>query len=153
MLCRHALARGNVPLHDNWRDTTHAGADRREDGVDSGLLFHLPECQQYVVSSFDYATRGLKYSRSSAQRRIKAARVVAQFRDVGELFEQGVLSLGTVGMLDGVITVSNAEELLDAIVGKSQEEVERVILRYHAPRACVQKDRPPKIRKIGHLES
>ncbi|MFN8391781.1 MAG: HNH endonuclease signature motif containing protein [Bdellovibrionota bacterium] len=103
------------------------------------IVLHLAEMSSRrlyaelgYTSMFDYACRALGYSRSSAQRRIVAARIVARFPEVYDCLEDGRLSLGTLESVADAMDRPNARELLCELSGKSKDEVQRIVA-YHLP--------------------
>ncbi|MFN8389270.1 MAG: DUF222 domain-containing protein [Bdellovibrionota bacterium] len=103
------------------------------------IVLHLAEmtsrrlyAELGYTSMFDYACRALGYSRSSAQRRIVAARIVARFPEVYDCLEDGRLSLGTLESVADAMDRPNARELLCELCGKSKDEVQRIVA-YHLP--------------------
>lgn len=98
------------------------------------LLVHLREIERRKLylklgysSMFVYCTQQLKYSEPSAVRRIGAARCLAQFPQILSLLETGDVNPTTVSMVAKHIKPENAEEVINAIKGKSTREVERFI--------------------------
>ena len=83
------------------------------------------------TSLFDYATRGLGYSNSSAQRRVKAARAVNAVPEVYDCIESGMLSLKVLEVVAEAISGGNGKELLMEVCGKTRDEALRVVSRFH----------------------
>ena len=78
------------------------------------LLHHLNEIARRKLyldlgysSLHDYCTRRLAYSSPAACRRIRAARCIREFRSVLELLEAGELDLGTLALIEPVLTEDN----------------------------------------------
>ncbi|MCK5548518.1 MAG: hypothetical protein KAI64_05860, partial [Thermoplasmata archaeon] len=75
-------------------------------------------------SLFEFCTGYLKYSNSSAGRRIRAARCIEQFPRVGRMFLAGELDLTVIARIAHVLTKENADEVLAWIKGKPFRDVE-----------------------------
>ena len=110
---------------------------RNELGLSHQIVFHLAEAAQRrlvaemgYASMFDYVTRGLGYSRSSAQRRIVAARIVGKFPESYECLEDGRLTLGVLEAAADALDRPNARELLKELYGKSREEALNIVAFY-----------------------
>ena len=84
-------------------------------------------------SLYDYCVRVLRYSGSSACRRIRAARCVREYPDVLVLLESGELDLGTVYLIEPVLTEENCGAVLPRVRGKSYRDVKRVVAEYAPP--------------------
>ncbi len=76
---------------------------KRERAITTELLHHLKEiesrklfCDLRCSSLFDYCTRILGYSGSSAHRRIMAARLIADLPEIEHKIESGKLNLITI---------------------------------------------------------
>ncbi len=79
---------------------------RQEQALLTKILWHLKEVDGRRLYSelkygslFDYCTKELGYSESSAQRRIIAARALAQFPEIAPKIETGDLTLATVALV------------------------------------------------------
>jgi 5-methylcytosine-specific restriction endonuclease McrA len=92
---------------------------------------------------FDYCTRGLGMSNSSAQRYITAARLAQRFPSVVARIQRNELHLSTLLVLRDHLTEDNAETILDGVRGKTKFEVEELMAGVH-PRPDV----AAKMRKI-----
>ncbi|HEU4366151.1 MAG TPA: HNH endonuclease signature motif containing protein, partial [Candidatus Krumholzibacteria bacterium] len=79
---------------------------------------------------YDYCVRRLRYSGSSACRRIQAARCIREHPEVLALLEAGELDLGTVHLIERVLTEENCAEILARVRGRSYREVKRVVAEY-----------------------
>ena len=107
---------------------------KRENDSLSDLLAHLAELDQREVcvargysSLFAYCTEKLGFCKSSAGRRISAARVC---RDYPEAFTQvasGELQLSVLCALRPHLNTENASELFAACARKSYEQVEELL--------------------------
>jgi hypothetical protein len=86
----------------------------KEKATTLGILLHLVELDRrraYLAlgyrSLFDYCTRHLKYSSSSASRRINTARCVARFPEVYALLVSGAVNLSTVLQVSSILNEKN----------------------------------------------
>jgi HNH endonuclease len=78
-------------------------------------------------SMFDYCTQHLKYPESSAARRMRAARCLADYPHLAPLLESGEVNPTTLAAVSKYIVPDNADAVIEAIKGKSTREVERFI--------------------------
>jgi 5-methylcytosine-specific restriction endonuclease McrA len=85
-------------------------------------------------SLFEFCTGYLKYSNSSAGRRIGAARCIRQFPHVEKMFLAGELDLTVVARIARVLTKENAAEILAWIKGKPFRDVEIFVSRHEPGR-------------------
>ncbi len=106
------------------------------------LLHHLNEIARrklYLELGFsslhDYCTRGLAYSSPSACRRIRAARCIKEFPSVLSLLERGELDLGTIALIEPVLTEDNHGAVVARVRGCTYRQVRRVVAEYGAPLA------------------
>jgi hypothetical protein len=114
---------------------------RRENELLSDLLAHLAELDErrlYLelgfTSMFAYCTDGLGLCKSSAYRRIAAARVCRQYPDVFARVAAGELQISVLATLSRYLTIENAAQLLDACSRKSCEQVEELLaIRFPKP--------------------
>jgi len=67
-------------------------------------------------SLHDYCTRQLKYSGSSASRRVRSAQALRRFPEVSLLLESGEMNLSTLSLLSDILTDENHRELLEVRV-------------------------------------
>ena len=93
-------------------------------------------------SLFDYSVRHLKYSASSAVRRIRTARCLRRFPEIVELLENGEVNLSTVSLVAEILTEENKSDLLTRIRNKSQRDVEALTASYRPPVALRDRVRP-----------
>jgi len=98
------------------------------------LLLDLPEFEKRSLSEksaysslFDYCTRKLGYSSSEAGRRIAVARKAEKLPLLLEMIERGELHLSGAGLLAGLLTSENHEEVLRRAKGRSQDEIARIV--------------------------
>jgi hypothetical protein len=101
------------------------------------LLHHLNEIARrklYLELGFsslhDYCVRGLDYSSPSACRRIRAARCIREFPDVLPLLERGELDLGTISLIEPVLTDDNHGAVVARVKGRTYRQVKRVVAEY-----------------------
>jgi 5-methylcytosine-specific restriction endonuclease McrA len=99
------------------------------------ILVHLTEFEKRDLylrfgypSMFEYCTRGLGYSESSAIRRLKTARLARRFPQVYRALERKELTVVTASMLAPVVTRDNVNGLLEAARGKLQREVKGIVV-------------------------
>ncbi len=116
------------------------------------VLLHLIELDRrrtYLSlgfrSLFEYCTQHLKYSSSSAGRRIHTARCVARFPEIYELLVKGSVNLSTVSQVSAILNERNKDELLRGIQGKSQRQVERLISVFQPPSAYRDTVKPVRV--------
>lgn len=106
------------------------------------LLVHLGEMEErelytkHACSSMFAFCRRLGMSEGSTGRRLSSARAVRKFPRLLPLIERGELHLTALAIVSGILTADNVDEVIAAVVGKTQREVEEVRVRY-APKARV----------------
>jgi len=117
------------------------------------ILLHLNEVDRRRLhlslgygSMFDFATRQLLYSASAAVRRIQVARCIRRYPELIEPFRRGEVNLSTIAMISGVLDEENGKELIRAIRGKSQREVEATVARYRPAVEIRDRVRPVRAR-------
>jgi hypothetical protein len=77
---------------------------------------------------FDFLRTGLNYSPAAASRRYKAMKCAERFPRVIAMLRDHQLSLSTLAHAESLLgEVSNPEELLDRLAGKSHRDVERIV--------------------------
>ena len=110
---------------------------REERAATIHLLHHLNEIARRKLylelgysSLHDYCVRGLDYSSPSACRRIRAARCIREFPDVLALLERGELDLGTVSLIEPVLTEDNHGAVVARVRGRTYRQVKRVVAEY-----------------------
>ncbi|HUV36435.1 MAG TPA: HNH endonuclease [Patescibacteria group bacterium] len=86
-------------------------------------------------SLFEFCTDYLHYSRSSAGRRISAARCIALFPRMAEMFERGECDLTVLAAIAGIVTKENCAEIVSWLRGKTLREVEAFAQRRQPGRA------------------
>src|SRR4051812_35795312 len=113
---------------------------KRENDCLSELLAHLAEIDDRGVcvalgysSLFAYCTEALGFCKSSAGRRIAAARVCRQFPEAFARVANGELQLSVLCALRPHLNAQNARELFAACSRKSFEQVEE-LLAAHFPK-------------------
>ncbi|MFO7916332.1 MAG: DUF222 domain-containing protein [Candidatus Krumholzibacteriales bacterium] len=94
-------------------------------------------------SMFEFCTERLGYTRSSACRRIKAARCTGRYPETAVMLYSGEVSISTVAMISGIINRENRRELLNRIRGRSYREAEEELSRYRPVRRT-----PERIRTV-----
>jgi HNH endonuclease len=123
---------------------------RRESALLSDMLAHLAELDErrlYLelgfTSMFAYCTDALGLCKSSAYRRIAAARVCRRYPEVFPRVAAGELQTSVLAALSRHLTPDNADELLAVCSRKSCEQVEELLaMRFPRP------DVPDSIRRL-----
>ena len=120
-----------------------SGLVKRENDCLSDLLAHLAELDQRELcvaggysSLFAYCTEALGFCKSSAGRRIAAARVCREYPEAFARVANGELQLSVLCALRPHLNAGNAEELFVACSRKSYEQVE-VLLAARFPKPDV----------------
>jgi 5-methylcytosine-specific restriction endonuclease McrA len=78
---------------------------------------------------FDFCQRRLGMSEGAAFRRITAARLVKRFPSLLGRIERGELHLSALVLLRPHLTEKNVDELVAAVVGKTQRQIEELLVR------------------------
>lgn len=99
-------------------------------------------------SMFDYCVKGLRYSESSANRRIRAARCARTFPAVLEMLRSRRITVTTLSMVASFLTPRNVSAVLGEMAGKTQREVDEIVGRYR-PRARLHERIRPVLLKPG----
>ena len=81
-------------------------------------------------SLYDFCIRHLRYSESSALRRIRTARCIRDYPEVSDMLLGGEVNLDTISRVSKVLSRRNRDALLREIRGKSSREVEVIVSRY-----------------------
>jgi len=130
-------------LEDDQLLAALSGLVRRENDSLSDLLAHLAELDERGLcvalgysSLFAYCREALGFCKSSAGRRIAAARVCRKYPQAFERVANGELQLSVLCALGQYLTSENAAELFVACSRKSYEQVE-VLLAVRFPKADV----------------
>jgi len=105
--------------------------------------------QEGFSSMFSYCTEKLRYSESAANRRIRAARCLRDYPKVLELLEKGDISLSVLSLVAGRLNESNCSELLNAVTGKSRQEVEAYLARGQEQILVRESIKPIVVRKVA----
>jgi hypothetical protein len=87
-------------------------------------------------SLFEFCMEYLGYSRSSAGRRISAARCIDRFPPSAEPFRSGEVNLCALSMISGILTSENAGEILSWVRGRPFRDVEMLVAR-HRPEKII----------------
>ena len=114
-------------------ETKRLANSKRE--VTTQILHHLKEIDRRKLYSdlrcsslFDYCVRVLGYSEGSAQRRIVAARLLAEIPSIEEKIEEGLLTLTNISQMNQFFKDSSTTEkieVLEKIEGLSKKECEQ----------------------------
>lgn len=109
----------------------------KENRITARILLHLAEMDQRKIfreegysSLFAYLTTELGYSEPAAHRRLSAARSIARFEELYQLFLDKELSLTTLSLIAGIITEKNVKEIVERVRGKSRDQVQAVVSTY-----------------------
>ncbi|MDH5271223.1 MAG: HNH endonuclease [Candidatus Krumholzibacteria bacterium] len=107
------------------------------------VLSHLNEIEERKLhfelgyrSMLHFCVEALGYARSSAGRRITAARCMKRFPEVRAMLDAGEVNVVTIACVAGILTPDNSKEVLKQIRGRTQEEVEAIVACYR-PREAV----------------
>ena len=107
------------------------------------------------TSLFDFATKKLGYSSSSALRRIKAARLILAEPSVAMKLETGELNFSTVDVLSNFIKEPELRTLTEELCGRTREDAEKLVahLRPVAKHAVRDRVKPIVLAKaaVDHL--
>jgi hypothetical protein len=121
-------------LEDDQLLAALSGLVRRENDSLSDLLAHLAELDERALcialgysSLFAYCTEALGFCKSSAGRRIAAARVCRDFPEAFARVANGELQLSVLCALRPLLIAENANELFAACARKSYEQVEELL--------------------------
>lgn len=114
------------------------------------VLFHLIELEKRAIyreagysSTFDYCTRKLKYSPTSACRRIAAARCLSELPEIGERFLKGEVTLCSIAV--AAENLKSKETKLEEIVGRSAREVKMLVSQVEVPSKPKERVTPVKV--------
>jgi hypothetical protein len=137
-------------LEDDQLLAALSGLVRRENDSLSDLLAHLAELDERGLcialgysSLFAYCTEALGFCKSSAGRRIAAARVCREYPETFSRVANGELQLSVLCALRPHLNAQNASELFAACSRKSYEQVEALLAaRFPKP------DVPDLIRRL-----
>ena len=116
------------------------------------ILVHLNEVETRDLhlklgysSMFDYCVGHLGYSRSSAGRRIQAARCIKNHPEIRNILAKNTINLTTVATIAPVLTNSNKTQILDRIRGKSHDRIEAIVAGYRPPIAFRDRVKPVRV--------
>ncbi len=98
-------------------------------------------------SLYDYCTKGLGYSPSSAMRRISSARCVAKYSEFAGMLKKGEISLCSIARIATVINDRNRTELTSRARGKSFRKVNEIVASYNPRTSTRESVRPVFILK------
>lgn len=130
--------------HLSDQELLHATKDlvRKERSLKTSVLYHLREiesrrlfCEQGYSSLFAYAVNELKYSESSALRRIQASRLLFEVPDIGEKLDRGVLSLANISQASRFFRENlisgkkEKQEVLKKLENKSRSDGDKVLFK------------------------
>jgi len=125
-------ALSNRDLLDNLEKLIHK--ERRLKVLVLLYLSEIDKRQLYLPmgcsSLFDFCTLHLKYTRATAARRIRAARVAAKYPEALEMLRSGEINITTLSMIGDILDKNNRTELLESIKNKSTRHVEMLVSRH-----------------------
>jgi hypothetical protein len=135
MLCRHMSNRYRLgELENDQLLAAVVELVRRENDSLSDLLAHLAELDQRGLclelgysSLFAYCREALGFSKSSAGRRIAAARICRKYPEAFRRVASGELELSVLCALGQYLNADNARELFELCSRKSYEQVEELL--------------------------
>ena len=126
-------------LSNDELDSKLQTSSKFESKVLVSVLKHLAEMDSRKYyrelgypSLFEYCVKRLKYSESSAGRRIAVARLSLKF-PVLELLKKQEVTLCALAEVATSITESNFKEIIDRIQGKKAIEVKSIVAAYKPP--------------------
>ena len=100
--------------------------NQKERETTLSVLLHLNEVEKRRLylregynSLFDYCTRRLRYSESSANRRIRTARCIRDYPEIYGMISGGEINLCTVSRIAGILRKDNKNNLLREVRGRS----------------------------------
>jgi hypothetical protein len=135
----HAISPVVPTLSDSELLNTFARIRAKEHELLLKLLVYLNEIDSRKLylkegysSLFAYLTDGCGYSEGSAHRRIQAARLIGEYREVYEYLKERRLTLATIAMVAPVLKERKGKtlEILNEISGKKVFEVEKIVARF-----------------------
>jgi 5-methylcytosine-specific restriction endonuclease McrA len=127
-------------------------AARAEQKATLVVLHFINDCERRksfldlgYSSIWDYCTRKLEYSSSTAGRYIKAARCVHQNPEVLEMLEKRQVSVTSINQFASILNDDNKQSLLQQVKGASWREVERIACDYRPPVALSDRTVPVRV--------
>jgi len=124
------LSLSNAELVESFNRLHH-----RETTLMVLLLEHLAEIEKRELhladgysSMFEYLQKKYHYSASATWRRLTSARALSKFPQLRNLLETGELNLSTLSRVAQSLTTENAAEVIEMVRGKSEKEVEKILL-------------------------
>jgi len=94
-------------------------------------------------SLYDYCVRSLRYSESSALRRIRTARCLRDYPKLRGMLLSGEVNVSSISKISVVLNPGNSEKLFSEIAGRSAREVDAIVAKYR-PRSRV----PDRVRPV-----
>jgi len=142
-------------ISDNQFLSKIKALNNRERKLKLTVLFHLKEIDKRELylplgyhSLFEFCTRHLGYTRSSACRRIQAARCVGDFPEAADMLLAGELNLSVISLISGILTKENIKDILALVAGKSYPDAEIAIVMYKP----IERKTRDKIKPVSVLE-
>lgn len=133
----------NLDLHEKMKSLL-----KNERTLIHEVLLHIVEVDRRKLflemaypSLYEYLVDGIGYSSASAQRRIDAARIMAQVPELGDKIEAGSISLSQLGQVQKAfrqvrkispspVTLEEKKKLISKIEDKSFKETELVLAHF-----------------------
>lgn len=130
----------------------------REREISTKVLHHLQEIDQRKLYSdlgysslFDYCTKELSYSSSSAYRRIQSARLLSALPQIEKKIEQGSLSLSNASLLDPFFKKNEINspteklKIIEKIENLSSRDCEKELFKLSGRKESEVRDRKHRI--------
>jgi len=131
----------------------------KEQSLTLSILPHLAEVERrglHLEKAYstltEYCVHELGYGDSSASRRVRAARVIRKMPEVYEMLKDNRLTFSAVIQIYSVLTPENKDTLLPRLVGKSRNEIERIMAEYLPPRKIFDQAKPTLVKKLVTVE-
>jgi 5-methylcytosine-specific restriction endonuclease McrA len=94
-------------------------------------------------SLYDFCVRSLRYSESSALRRIRTARCLRDYPKLRAMLLSGEVNVSSISKISVVLNTGNSAKLFSEIAGRSAREVDAIVATYR-PRSRV----PDRVRPV-----
>jgi hypothetical protein len=124
------------------------------------ILPHLIEVERrklYLDKAYstltEYCIHELGYGDSSASRRVRVARVIQKIPEVYDYLVKNQLTFSAVLQVYRVLTPDNKDGLLPRLVGKTYNEIERIMAEYMPARKIFDQAKPTLVKKFVAVES
>jgi hypothetical protein len=131
----------------------------KEQNLTIEILPHLVEVERrglHLEKAYgtltEYCICELSYGESSAWRRVRAARVIAEIPEVHDLMKEGRLTFSAVVQISPVLNAKNKKVLLPRVERKSKNEIERVLAEFQPPQVIPDQARPRVVKREVAIE-